>query len=212
MVVAAVVDPLPRERRAELVAFGRVVIDHVQNHLDSRGVQGADHRLELDELLVGIGRGEIARVGREEAQRVVAPVVDAALLDQEPLIDVVVNRQELDGRDAQVRQVLDRRLAGQAGIGAPQLLRHAGHELGEALDVQLVDDRLFPGRVRALVVAPGKGGIDNCGQRRKLAVVALVESQVGVLVADCVAEQASRPTSGRGRWPWHTDRAGACAD
>ena len=30
-----------------LVAFGRVVVDHVENHLDAGGVQVAHHRLEL---------------------------------------------------------------------------------------------------------------------------------------------------------------------
>ena len=100
--------------------FGRVVIDHVENHLDARVVQRPDHRLELVQLPVRVGRREIPRVRGEEAQRVVAPVVAPLPLDQKPLIDVIVNRQQLDRRHAQLRQVPDRRLAGQPGIRAPQ--------------------------------------------------------------------------------------------
>ena len=43
-VVAGVVDAAERQRRAELVAFGGVVVDDVENDLDAGRVQAADHR------------------------------------------------------------------------------------------------------------------------------------------------------------------------
>ena len=50
-VVAGVVDAAERDRRAQLVAFGRVVVDDVENHFDARVVQVADHRFEFAESL-----------------------------------------------------------------------------------------------------------------------------------------------------------------
>ena len=46
-VVGGVVDAAQRQRRAELVALGRVVVDDVEDHLDAGGVQAPDHHLEL---------------------------------------------------------------------------------------------------------------------------------------------------------------------
>ena len=88
------------------------------------GVQRPDHHLELlDGVLLDAVVG-VARRRGEEAERVVAPVVVQALLDQVAVVDVVVHRQQLDGRDAQVGQVLDGRLGGQPGVGAAQVLGH----------------------------------------------------------------------------------------
>ena len=49
-VVAGVVEALERQRRAEVVAFGGVVVDDVEDDLDVGLVQGPDHGLELVEL------------------------------------------------------------------------------------------------------------------------------------------------------------------
>ena len=39
--------PLKRERRPELVAFGRVVVDDVEDHLEPGVVEARDHLLEF---------------------------------------------------------------------------------------------------------------------------------------------------------------------
>ena len=62
------------ERRAVLVSFGRMVEDHVENHLDAGAVQGQHHFLELADLAAGLGAHGIAAVRGEKRQRVVAPV------------------------------------------------------------------------------------------------------------------------------------------
>ena len=69
-------------------------------------------------------------------------------------------------------------LRGEAGVGAAQLLRHVRVALGEALDVQLVDERLVPGGTQAPVVAPGEGGVDDRGEGSEGRAIALVEGQV----------------------------------
>ena len=77
-VVARIVEAAERQRRAELVALGGVVVDDVEDDLDAGGVQAAHG----DAHLVDRAVGEVARLGREEAERVVAPVVAQALLSR----------------------------------------------------------------------------------------------------------------------------------
>ena len=112
-VVARVVDALEREHRAEMVAFGGVVVDDVEDHLDPGAVQRLDHPLELAHLLAVRARRRVERVRREEADRRVAPVVRQAVVVQEALVDDVVDRQQLDRRDAELLEVLERRLGGE---------------------------------------------------------------------------------------------------
>ena len=104
------------------------------------------HLLELAHRLAA---GREAVVGREEADRVVAPVVGQAALDQVALVDVLVHRQQLHGGHAQPLQVLDGRVRGQPAVRAAQLLGYVGMPLREALDVDLVDERPLPGRSSA---------------------------------------------------------------
>ncbi len=102
-IVGGVVHAAHRERRAHLVALGGVVVDHVEDHLEPGGVHGPHHHLEL---LHGVLEDAVAAVVRrrgEEGQRVVAPVIVQALLDQVAVVEEVVDRQHLDGRDARGR-------------------------------------------------------------------------------------------------------------
>ena len=100
-----VVQASPADRGAALVTLGGVVVDHVEHHLQPRRVHPAHHLAELVAWVMG---GGVARVGAEEAQRVVAPVVAQAVLDQALLVQDVVHRQQADGGDAQPQQVRQR--------------------------------------------------------------------------------------------------------
>ncbi len=51
-VVRGVVDASERQRGAEPSAFGGMVVDDVEDHLDARGVQALHHGLELGERAV----------------------------------------------------------------------------------------------------------------------------------------------------------------
>ena len=46
-VVARVVDSAKRDRRPEMIAFGRVVVDDVEDHLETGCVQRPHHHLEF---------------------------------------------------------------------------------------------------------------------------------------------------------------------
>ena len=74
-VIGRIVDASERQCGAHLVAFRGVVVDHVEDHLDARFVQRPHHGLELLHLTAGIRARAVLRVGREEADRVVTPVI-----------------------------------------------------------------------------------------------------------------------------------------
>ena len=66
-----------------------------------------------------------------------------------------------------------------------QVFAHLLSQLREALDVQLVDDRLVPGSARAcpVVVLPVEGRVDDDRTRDRRRGIGLVDRQVGVLTA-----------------------------
>ena len=117
VVVEAVVDRVVQtaeaQRRAQLVALGAVVENYVENDLQAGPVQRVDHGLELGDLAAGPAGphgGGVPVAGREEPDRVVAPVVGQAAVGQHALGHELVHRQQLDGGDPQVGQVPDGRL------------------------------------------------------------------------------------------------------
>ncbi len=120
-----------------------------------------------------VGRG-VGGVGREEAHRVVAPVVAQTAQDEIGLVGERVHGQQLDRGDTQPQQVVDEGRVGQAGIRAAQLGWHAGMQARRALDVHLVDERLREGATREVVCAPVELGVDDDAARHVGCGVAVV--------------------------------------
>ena len=174
-----------------MVALGRVVVDHVEDDLDARGVEGLDHPLELLHLLAALARRGVAVVRRQEADRVVAPVVAQAALDEVRVLDELVHGQELDGGDAEREQVLDGGRMGEAGVRAPHVLRDVRVRLGEALDVDLVDDAVVERRPRRTVVRPVEVGADHDRPGHVRRAVRVVEG--ALRVREAVVEQRLVP-------------------
>jgi hypothetical protein len=143
-VVRGVVEALHRDRRTEVVALRGVVVDHVEDHLDARGVEVLDHLLELGDRPQP-GRARVLRVRCEVGDRVVAPVVGQAALDEVVLVEVVVDGQQLDRGDAEVAEVADDGRVREAGVGPAQVLGDVRVRHRETLHVGLVDHRLRPG-------------------------------------------------------------------
>ncbi len=170
-VVGGVVDAAKAQRRAELIAFRGVVVDDVEQHFDTCGMQPAYHRLELADVAVNA----VARLGREEPDRVVAPVVSLSALDEVPILNERMDRHQLDRGDTEALQVLDRRLARKPRVRAAQRLRNLRMGLCEAFHVQLVDDRLAPRRARRAIVAPTERGIDDFAARHSGRIVPAIE-------------------------------------
>ena len=134
------------------------------------------HLLELGGGEVG-HRG-VALSGGEERDGVVAPVVDQSLLLQVIVLHEGMDRQEFDRGDAEALDVVEHRRVPHAGIGAAQLLRHRRMQLGEALDVGLVDDGVFPRHVRLGVAALGEGRVDHSAAAGVGSGIAPVEGEV----------------------------------
>ncbi len=99
-VVGGVVDPPKAQGRTQVIALGGVVVDHVEDHFEAGGVEGLDHRLELDNLLAQVTRTGVAGFRRKVTQGVVAPVVDQPPIEQELVVDEGVRRHQFHGGDA----------------------------------------------------------------------------------------------------------------
>jgi len=170
-VVGRVVDPPEGQRGAHVVALGGVVVHHVQDHLDVRGVEGLDHRLELLHLLAALPGGGVPVVRGEEADRVVAPVVREALVLEVGVVDELVHRHQFHGGDTEVREVLDDGGVGHPGVGAARLLGYVRVQHAHALDVGLVDDRVVVLVLRRVVVPPVEVGVHHHGEHGGVHVV-----------------------------------------
>ncbi len=106
-VVGGVVEAAERERRSEVVALRGVVVDDVEDHLDAGLVQRPNHRLELGHLAAGLPRRGVLVVRREEADRVVAPVVAEPSIEEVAVLHELVDGHQLDGGDPELAQVAD---------------------------------------------------------------------------------------------------------
>ena len=167
-VVGGVVEAAKGEGRAQVIALRSVVEDHVEDDLDAGRVERPDHRLELGHLparLPGPDLGRVAGVRGEEAQGAVAPVVREPPGSQEAVVDVVVDRQQLDRGNSERPQVVQGSRRGEAGVGPAQGLRNAGMSPAEALDVGLVDDRVGVGDRRRSIAAPVEAVLENQAAR-----------------------------------------------
>src|SRR5262249_59636736 len=90
-VVAGVVHASKRERRAELVSFGRVVVNHVEDNFNFCSMQGAHHHLEFLHALARGLSGRIAEGRSEKRKSVVTPVIDKTLVSEMSVIQEEVN-------------------------------------------------------------------------------------------------------------------------
>ena len=172
-----------------LVAFGGVVVDHVENHFEVGIVQVRDHLLEFGNLATG----QITRVRGEERDAVVAPIVGHAFLQQMLIVDEGMDRQQLDGGHAKFANVLEHVVDHQAAESAAQVFRHRRVTHADAAHVGFINDGLVPRHADAMVIAPGVRRVDDLALGHEWRAVAFVETEVGVGVADGVAEQRFRP-------------------
>ena len=95
-----------RSTSALRTALGGVVVDDIQEDLDAGLVEVLHHLLELGDLLTVLAAGGVRRVGGEEADRVVAPIVGQTSVDDSGLAEELLDRQQLDRRHTQVAQIV----------------------------------------------------------------------------------------------------------
>ena len=149
-VIGEIVDALERKRRPLLVAFRGMVVDDVQYHFQPGVMKSAHHVAEAAEAL----GTEIASHRREEAERVVAPVVAQTLLQQMIVVGEPMDRHQFDRGHAEALDIGDHVLVQPSPRTCLfRLLGHCGMQLGEAAHVRFVDDRRAPADAAGLRAA-----------------------------------------------------------
>ena len=193
-VVRRVVDAAQRQRRSLVIAFRAMVVDHVENHFEVRGVQRAHHHLELAHRILRRRRRRVLNLRRKVRQRVVSPVVREISLCEMPVVQVVMRRHQFHRGDAEPREMPDGRFGGESQVRAAQRFRDVRVQLRESLDVKFVDERLVPGRPQRPIVPPRERAVDDRRERREWRAVAVVERRV--FLAELEAEQRLVPSHG----------------
>ncbi len=174
-----------------MVPLGGVVVHDVEDDLDAGTMQVLHHLLELVDLLPALSRRRVLRVRRQVPDRVVAPVVAQAALDEVRVVNELVHRHELDGGHAQPPEVIDRRRMRERGVGAAQIRRNLRMPRREPLHVRLVHHRVMPAGLRRPVAAPVEIGVDDHALRHRRRAVGGVGRPVRI--SDVVREERRVP-------------------
>jgi hypothetical protein len=105
--------------------------------------------------------------------------------------------QQLNGRDAEVDEVLNGQGMGPSGVGASKLWRQVGMYGGKAFDVHLIDDGLVPGGVGVPIRTPVEISADDHGFRHERRIIEGIGGAVA-LSSSRYPGDAKRPARGRG--------------
>ena len=132
-------------------------------------------------------RGEIGRFGREERDRIVAPIIAQPLLDEVTFVDEGMHGQQLDRGHAEIDEMFDHARTRETDERAAICRRHVGMEHRHALDVRFVEDGSHPGHVGRPIVAPRERRVDDHRFGHAAGVIAAIETQVGARRPDAIA-------------------------
>src|SRR5262249_6195742 len=90
-VIGEIVDPPKTQRRPKVISFPSMIVNHIEDHFDAGSVQTAYHCLELGDLLAHLPTTGVFAMRCEKPDRVIAPEVRYAAIDQEFVVDVRVH-------------------------------------------------------------------------------------------------------------------------
>ena len=113
-VIGGVVKSAPRQRRPQLVALAGMIVNNVQNDLDSSGMQTANR----DPEFVG-SIDQVGRFGREECERVVTPIIREMAIHQVPVLQERMDGHQFNCRDTKPAQMRNGCGICQSGKSAP---------------------------------------------------------------------------------------------
>ena len=125
-----------------MIALGGMVVNDIENHLDARFVKRLDHLFEFLNLLADLTARGVFIVRRQITDRIVAPVVSQAALEQMRIVNKLMDGHELHCGDAETREIFDRFGMAQAGVGSAQLFRNVRMLFRKTFDVHFVNYRL----------------------------------------------------------------------
>ena len=178
LVVFAVIQSTPGENRPQLATFCGVVVNHIENDFDSGSVERFHHIPELVDLGTWLLPRRIARCRCEEPERAVPPVVGFALIGEEFVIHKRMDGQKLHRGHTEPLEVSDHGRVRHSGVGATNLFGHIRMFLRESLDMNFVDHRLRPKRIRAGIISPVVAIFENQRFRHRSVVGFLAHHQV----------------------------------
>ncbi len=104
-----------------------------------------------------------------------------------------LDRQQLDGGDAELAEVANCRLRGEARIRAANLLGNLLVEFRETLYVQFIDQRAMGRRFWLAVIAPREGFINHATEWGVGRAIEVVVRQICLLIAHLVAGKGISP-------------------
>ena len=130
---------------------------------------------------------------REEAYRVVPPIVAAAFLDEVVVVDERMGGKKLHRSNPKAAYVIDDFVVHKTCNGPPISFRNRGVAHGEAAHMGFVEYRSFPRHVRAALISPCKGWIDDPALRHVSRAVPRVEGQITVRRTEGVPEERVVP-------------------
>ncbi len=191
----------------EVVALGGVVVDHVEDDLDARLVQGPHHQLELLHLRDRGRRSRRSRCAGRRSRWSCSPSSSTA----RAAISASSCTNWCTGISSIAVTPRSRRWSTMTGLARPayvprSMSGQARVQLGQPLHVRLVDHRLVVRRARRAVLAPVEERVDHHALRHVRRAVLVV---LGCPGRRSGRRTAPRSTRRRPRSPWRTGRAAA---
>jgi hypothetical protein len=144
-----------------MVAFGRVVVDDIENDLDARFVQSFDHLPEFLHLLAGLAARGVLVVRRQITDRIVASMIPQSALYQVFVMNKLVHGHEFHSGDPQTSEMPDGLGVRKSRVSSAQLLRDIRVPDRKAFNVRCINHRLVRRCPRMSIIAPIKIGIDH---------------------------------------------------
>jgi hypothetical protein len=144
---------------------------------------------------------QVAGLGREEGQGVVAPVVRQAALLQEAVLCEGVDRHQLQRRHAQPAKMVDDLGVGEGGERAALRRADLFQQRRQALHVRLVDHRLRPWRLGTAIAVPVERVGGDHRLRHGRGAIAAIEAEVAARRADVIAVNRVGPAQLSGQAP-----------
>src|SRR5437867_10997381 len=142
-----------------MVPFRRVVVDYIQNHFQTGGMETPNHCVEFRNRTGRSRSHRVASVRRKKSKSVISPVIGEAPSNKVTLVGMMMNWHQLYGRYAEIFEMTNGWFRRQAGISSSHFCGKMGMQFRETLDVHFVNHGLMPGDSRMPVVPPGKSCI-----------------------------------------------------
>ena len=139
-VIFLVVGALETERWAKVVTLRCVVIDHVQNNLDTGPVQGFDHTLEFCDLTALLAPRGIPAVRSKKTDSVIAPIIGEAFFYEVAVVYKMLDGHQLNCRYAGRLEMVHNYGMGYSGVRTPKIFGQTGVPKSQSFYMRLVNN------------------------------------------------------------------------